>query len=69
MHNRLEDNQKILKLLEQLIYLVPDQRFGQILSNYVIPQDMFDIFFPEGDEFIKYMEENIQDLNQRLNGR
>lgn len=32
---RLEANHKILKELEKLINRFPDQRFGQIMENYV----------------------------------
>lgn len=56
---RHEDNMIILDLLKQLMDKYPDQRFGQILSNYVIPMDMFDIFLPEGKEFIDNMKQYV----------
>jgi len=57
--SRYLDNLKILKYLRILVEKYPDQRFGQILSNYVIPPDVFDLFFPEGEEFIKNMEKYV----------
>lgn len=54
-----EDNLKILELLRKLVEKYRDQRFGQILCNYVIPQDVFDLFFPEGKDFINEMERNL----------
>lgn len=59
MANRHEDNMIILDLLKKLMDKYPDQRFGQILSNYVIPEDVFDLFFPEGKEFINCMKQYV----------
>lgn len=59
MSNRYNDNIRILQLLHILIEKYPDQRFGQILSNYVIPEDVYDLFFPEGNEFIKEIEKHV----------
>jgi len=56
MSNRYNDNLQILQYLHILVEKYPDQRFGQILSNYVIPEDVYDLFFPEGSAFIKNME-------------
>lgn len=63
---RLEDNKKILSLLNELIELVPDQRFGQILINYVRPETSTDIFYIESPVFIKEIEKSISELNERL---
>lgn len=57
--NRFKDNLEILHILHLLIEKYPDQRFGQILSNYVIPLNMGDIFYPEGKEFIEYARKFI----------
>lgn len=60
-NNRLQDNKIILDLLSKLVEMYPDQRFGQILSNYVIPVDVTDIFFPEGTVYINEMKKYINE--------
>lgn len=45
---RQDSNRKILKSLEDLIERCPDQRFGQIIVNYIFPDyQEKDIFFEE----------------------
>lgn len=59
---RQEANLEILKYLELLIKELPQQRFGQILSNYVLPQG--DPFYEESVdtlERVKYIcEEGLK---------
>lgn len=48
---RKEANLQILEYVKQLIERYPDQRFGQIISNYVLPDYREkDIFFEESTE-------------------
>lgn len=48
---RKEANLQILEYVKQLIERYPDQRFGQIISNYVLPEYRErDIFFEESAE-------------------
>lgn len=57
--NRYNDNCEILRLLKILIKQYPEQRFGQILVNYVIPQNFNgDLFYPEGELFINEMKKH-----------
>ena len=44
-------NRKILRELEKLINKYPDQRFGQLIANYIFPYyRQRDIFFEESQE-------------------
>lgn len=44
-------NRKILRELEKLINKYPDQRFGQLIANYIFPSyKQKDIFYEESQE-------------------
>lgn len=46
--SRKEFNKEILRKLSDLIEKYPEQRFGQIIANYVFPDYReYDIFFEE----------------------
>lgn len=57
---RQKINKEILKKIDKLVDMFPDQRFGQILVNYVFPH-MYnrDIFFDESSETL----ETLNSLN------
>lgn len=63
MDSRYKINKKILKKIKKLVDMFPDQRFGQILVNYVFP-NMYDkdIFFDESFETLKTL--NSLNLSQ-----
>ena len=49
--NRLENNRVILEELGKLIETYPDQRFGQLIANYIFPRYREeDIFWEESEE-------------------
>ena len=64
MLSRRTANKIILAYLDTLVDMYPDQRFGQILSNYVIPDDVTDLFFPEGEEYIKEIKKYVKGYNK-----
>ena len=48
--NRLENNRVILEELGKLIETYPDQRFGQLIANYIFPRYReVDIFWEESE--------------------
>lgn len=55
---RQETNFEILKEIEKLVIKYPQQRFGQILSNYVLPKG--DPFYEES----AYTLERLYDANK-----
>ena len=55
---RQETNFEILKEIEKLVIKYPQQRFGQILSNYVLPKG--DPFYEESE----YTLERLYDANK-----
>ena len=58
---RLDDNRKILRILDKLIDEYPDQRFGQLIANYVFPfYREEDIFFQESSNTLKNIELGIE---------
>ena len=58
---RQDDNRKILKILDKLIDEYPDQRFGQLIANYVFPfYREEDIFFQESSKTLKNIEMGIE---------
>lgn len=58
---RQDDNRKILRELEKLIDKYPDQRFGQLIANYVFPfYREEDIFFQESSNTLKNIELGIE---------
>lgn len=59
--NRQKANLEILKEIEKLIIKYPQQRFGQILSNYVLPNG--DPFYEESIDTL----ERISQFNETIN--
>ena len=58
---RQEANKRILQLINLYVEKYPDQRFGQIICNYVFPNyQNADPFFEESTE--TYMKINIDDF-------
>ena len=56
-------NRKILKELDKLIDKYPDQRFGQLIANYIFPYyRQRDIFFEESKETFENIECGITNL-------
>ncbi len=56
---RQEYNKKILKELDKLIDKYPNQRFGQLIANYIFPYyRQRDIFFEESKETFENIERN-----------
>lgn len=50
-------NRKILKELEKLIDKYPDQRFGQLIANYIFPYyRQRDIFYEESQKTFENIE-------------
>lgn len=58
---RQDDNRKILRELGKLIDKYPDQRFGQLIANYIFPfYREEDIFFQESSKTLKNIEMGIE---------
>ena len=56
-------NRKILKELDKFIDKYPDQRFGQLIANYIFPYyRQRDIFFEESKETFENIECGITNL-------
>lgn len=54
MKSRKEYNKEILTILECLIETMPEQRFGQIICNYIFPNYReVDPFYEESSETLK----------------
>lgn len=63
---RQEANKRILELISLYVEKYPDQRFGQIICNYVFPNyQNADPFFEESSE--TYMKINIDDFAAERN--
>lgn len=58
--SRKEYNLLILEQLEALINIFPNQRFGQIISNYCVPEDCRDFFFPESYDIWQYLNKKLE---------
>ena len=57
--NRQQYNKQILNELSRLIDLYPDQRFGQLIANYILPNyRQQDIFFEESKQTLKNVLNN-----------
>lgn len=55
--SRIKINREILGILADLVEAFPEQRFGQIVANYVFPDYREkDIFFEESLETLKTLE-------------
>lgn len=53
-------NRKILRELDKLIDKYPNQRFGQLVANYIFPfYRQKDIFFEESQETFENIEMGI----------
>lgn len=58
---RLDDNKKIIRILDKLIDEYPDQRFGQLIANYIFPfYREEDIFFEESSKTLEKLEADIE---------
>lgn len=52
--SRKDYNKQILNKIQALVEQYPDQRFGQIIANYIFPNYRTeDIFFEESEETAK----------------
>jgi uncharacterized membrane protein YgcG len=51
---RKEANKEILRILEVLVEAYPDQRFGQIITNYIFPD------YREKDPFYEESEQTLK---------
>lgn len=57
--NRQQYNKQILNELSKLIDLYPDQRFGQLIANYILPNyRQRDIFFEESKQTLENVLNN-----------
>ena len=57
--NRQQYNKHILNELSKLIDLYPDQRFGQLIANYILPNyRQRDIFFEESKQTLENVLNN-----------
>ena len=64
---RLDDNKKILRILGKLIDEYPDQRFGQLIANYIFPfYREEDIFFEESSKTLEKIEADIEYLENGI---
>ena len=59
IYKRQEFNLEILKYLAILVEQLPQQRFGQILSNYVLPDG--DPFYEESVQTLKRVKKYIDE--------
>lgn len=60
---RQDDNRKILRILGKVIDEHPDERFGQIIANYIFPfYREEDIFFEESSRTLEKLEADIEYL-------
>ena len=56
---RQQYNKQILNELSRLIDLYPDQRFGQLIANYILPNyRQRDIFFEESKQTLENVLNN-----------
>ena len=56
--------QRICTKLASLWFLYPQQRIGQIISNYIIKSGE-DCFYMEDDEFEKCIDDAIEDYKEK----
>lgn len=58
---RIDDNKKIIRILDKLIDEYPDQRFGQLIANYIFPfYREEDIFFEESSKTLEKLEADFE---------
>ena len=58
--NRQQYNKEILHSLEDLVERYPDQRFGQLIANYVFPDyRRRDFFFEEPSKTLKTIGNHV----------
>ena len=48
----------VLELIRNKWLEHPDQRFFQLLQNYLLPKPDMDLFYFEDDDYIKFLEVN-----------
>ena len=64
---RLDDNKKIIRILDKLVDEYPDQRFGQLITNYIFPfYREEDIFFEESSKTLEKLEADFEDLDNGI---
>ena len=64
---RQDDNRKILRILGKVIDEHPDERFGQIIANYIFPfYREEDIFFEESSRTLEKLEADIEYLENGI---
>lgn len=64
---RQDDNRKILRILGKVIDEHPDERFGQIIANYIFPfYREEDIFFEESSRTLEKIEADIEYLENGI---
>ena len=56
---RLRSNILILEHLKKLVYKYPEQRFGQILQNYILPKG--DPFYEESVDTLNRLSRNCRE--------
>ena len=62
---RIDDNKKIIRELGELIDKYPDQRFGQLIANYIFPYyRQRDIFFEESSKTLENIENTESGISQ-----
>lgn len=62
---RIDDNKKIIRILDKLIDEYPDQRFGQLIANYIFPYyRQRDIFFKESSKTLENIENTESGISQ-----
>lgn len=63
-HNPMEDLERANKLLQEILFIVPEQRICQIISNSVRSKTGdTDIYFFENKQLIKALEDYIELYN------
>lgn len=64
---RIDDNRKILRILDKFIDEYPDQRFGQLIANYIFPfYREEDIFFEESSKTLEKLEADFENLENGI---
>lgn len=65
MSKRQDANFRLLEGIKKLVEMFPDQRFGQILYNYVLPQG--DPFYEESVDTEERLKLKLEELEVFMN--
>lgn len=65
---RKEYNLMILDHIRELVKMCPEQRFGQIISNYIFPERK-DPFYEESEETWTNLQKVVENLKESLKSR